>query len=253
MDNGRVKLLTFQTWVTRWDWYSYAKGHRERVPHVLTDRSPCPDPFFDPFAPMEERRPLISGLCRGLKSFAPGDLYIYITAIDPKVYAALGLGPLDWRKRYLGVAALRVRRVWESHAEAAATFDPRRYVVDPDCTPYPPNLAHDPRGPAAVARSSCIVHVGTRPYTPDHSDDRMWRGQYLSYHRDRQRDRKLRVAECVVERVGGREALRLVADEAPILTPADWGGRRMQVMGLPSIDKGTAAQLCARIAGEPAI
>jgi hypothetical protein len=72
-----VKLLTCDTWVKEWNWFDYAQRHPRPVPFLLVDRSPCPDPFLDPDASSEERRPIISGLCRGLKQhFQQGNIYI---------------------------------------------------------------------------------------------------------------------------------------------------------------------------------
>jgi hypothetical protein len=70
---GGAKLLTCRTWVLRAGWYEYALANPDLVPFPLTDRSPCQDPFFDPFAEPEKRRPVISGLCRGIKVFHEGD------------------------------------------------------------------------------------------------------------------------------------------------------------------------------------
>ena len=46
---GGATLLTFESQVTRLAWSD--------------GRSPCQNPFFDPFADSAPRRPLISGLC----------------------------------------------------------------------------------------------------------------------------------------------------------------------------------------------
>jgi hypothetical protein len=71
----RTKLLTFESWVTRATWYDYALAYPEMIPFPLIDRSPCQDPFFDPFAAPQDRRPVISGLCRGraMRNFRVGD------------------------------------------------------------------------------------------------------------------------------------------------------------------------------------
>jgi hypothetical protein len=247
-DKPMTKLLTFQSWVTRAEWYDYARKNPLHVPYMLTDRSPCQDPFFDHYAPSrQDRRPLISGLCRCLKNFQPGDRFLYVTKIDPAVGSVFGIRPGTGRPYYFGVAALVVQRVWESHATAARSFTSRRFVVAPTPTPYPPNLAHERHPAAAVARESCIVHdVNKKAHTPLHSDDTNWRTAYLAYHL-RQRGHALRTAECKVELVGELEALQLSPDSAPVFTPADWGDLTMTIGGR-WIEETQAASLRARIA-----
>ena len=90
---AETKLLTFQTWVTDARWYDYAVKHPELVPFLLIDRSPCQDPFFDPLAAPQQRRPVISGLCRGraMRNLHVGDRFMYITRIAPAVAGQLGL------------------------------------------------------------------------------------------------------------------------------------------------------------------
>jgi hypothetical protein len=247
----RTKLLTFESWVTRREWFSYAWRNPDCVPFPLVDRSPCQEPFFDPYAPSPQlRRPLITGLCRCLRNFQPGDRYLYITRIDPRVCDDLGIRVAAGQPHYFGVAALVVGRVWESHAEAAATFRPRRYVVAPALTSYPPDLAHERKPTAAVARENCIVHdASKKAHTPLESDEALWRHAYLAYHL-RQRDRSLRAAECRIERVGGAEALKLTPESAPIFTPLDWGGVTM-TMGGHWITEAQADELRAGIAEAP--
>jgi len=243
-----IKLLTFESWVTRQYFYDYAVGHREHVPLLLVDRSPCQDPFFDPYASSsEERRPLISGLCRGIKWYQEGDQFIYISRIDYKVSQELGIhinlpGPY-----YFGVVMLTVKKVWDSHAKAAKDFEPRRYVVAPLETSYPPNLAHAPETVAAVARESSISYDTQRmPHTPPDATDQLWQEQYSGYHH-RMTTKMLRVAECQVVRINGAEAFQLDPGRAPVFTPADWGGRSMNVMGL-KIEEQIADRLRSRIA-----
>ena len=227
-----TKLITFESWVTRWDWYLYAQKNPHLVPILLVDRSPCCDPFFDPYAPSpKERRPLISGLCRRLKNFDQGDRFIYITRVDPKVYRCFGHELPDRQPRYFGVAALIVDKVWESHSLAAESFHPRRYVVNPFPTSYPPNLAHHCQPVAAVTRKSCIVYDNKRnAYTPLKSSDNLWRHQYNTYCK-RQKKSSLRVAECRIEHVEGMEALKLTSQESPVFTTTDWGDKRINIMG----------------------
>ena len=254
VDGQRTKILTFDTFVKQRNFYQYAQDHPEQVPILLVDRSPCVDPFFDPYAAPQDRRPLISGLCRGIRYFQPGDRFLYVARIDHHVhlelakrYAKMQINPADRTPHYFGVAALRVERVWETHAEAASTFEPRRYVVAPDPTPYPPNLAHARLPAGAVMRESCIVHTPKKEaHTPLTSTPDMWRTQLFAYHQ-RQVGWRLRVAGCEVEYVNGREALRLDPASAPIFTPSDWNGLPMTVSGR-WIPEAIASSLRERIA-----
>jgi hypothetical protein len=226
-----IKLLTCQTWVTKRDWFDYAQQHPKQVPFLLIDRSPCTDPFLDPYASSEEQRPIISGLCRCLKHFQKGDIYIYVTKVNSSVCQNLSIQTGS----YLGIAALEVEKVHISHAAAAATFAPRRYVVAPILTPYPPNLAHDPQMPAAVFRESCIISLkygsSAVHYTPDCSIDAQWRQQVKFYHY-RQKKEQLHAAECRLLQVSGHDVLQLNPSCAPVFTPADWGGKQMNVNGI---------------------
>jgi hypothetical protein len=228
----QTTLLTFESWVTQWGWNHYARAHPEHVPHLLIDRALCEEPFLDPFAPSPTvRQPVISGVCRGRKNFTPGDSFIYRTKIDPRVAALLRLnGRLP---HYFAVAALRVVKVIESHELASRCFSPRRYVVAPELTSYPPNLVHAEEPVAAVCRESCIVfRTGTsgisaitpgqrRPLTPLESVEQDRINTYAGYH-DRMRRRNLRAALCQVEAVDGREALCLDPAYAPVISSAEF-------------------------------
>jgi hypothetical protein len=225
-----AKLLTFESWVTRLAWYDYALAHPELIRFLLTDRSPCQDPFFDPFADPANRRPLISGLCRALKNFRPGDRLIYITRIDPRLAGRYGRTPAEGPS-YFAVAALDVVNVWQSHRLAAADFSPRQYVTMPAPAPYPPNLAFAGEPLAAAARNCAVVYDERgRAHLPGDTTDAMWRWQYQAY-RARQRRRHLQAAECQIEQIDGRECLQLNPCAAPVVTPEWWGGERMNVMG----------------------
>ncbi|HUZ02525.1 MAG TPA: hypothetical protein VMU89_19430 [Thermomicrobiaceae bacterium] len=229
----RTKLLTFESWVSRWEWFEYARANPEHVPILLVDRSPCQDPFFDPYARSHgDRRPLITGLCRLRKNFRVGERFIYLTRIDPRVSQALGIYLNLKGSSYLGVAALEVVSVWPSHAAAALSFSSRRYVVEPMDTPYPPNLAFDHEPVAAAVAASCIVHdARNRAYTPSTARDGMWKGEYREY-RSRQEKHQLRAAECRLEVEDGREALQLDPCWAPVLTSQDWDGQQMNQNGI---------------------
>jgi hypothetical protein len=245
------KLLTCETWVTRWQWYTYAIQNPSLVPFLLVDRSPCTDPFLDPFALPNERRPLISGLCRCLKNFQREDTFIYVTRIDRRIYGKLGIASANNGPFYLGIAALEVTLLHVTHAVAAQTFTPRRFNVAPSLTPYPPNLAHERNSPATVSPQSCIVSIldanrRVRHLTPQNATEEEWRQQVRAYH-IRQRDKGLGVAECRVKTWQGLEALCLDPKRSPIFTPADWGGDQMNVQGI-RITSGKADEFCARIA-----
>jgi hypothetical protein len=166
-----TKLLTFQTWVTDARWYDYAVAHPNLVPFPLIDRSPCQDPFFDPLAEPQQRRPVISGLCRGraMKNLTAGDRFIYITRIASRVADDLGLAA-GRGHLYFAVAALRVVTVWPSHQQAAAHLTPRRYVAMPELTPYPPNLAFEHHPPATAACECSVIHdEHDKWHLPDHA------------------------------------------------------------------------------------
>jgi hypothetical protein len=245
----QAKLLTCETWVTKPEWYAYAKQHREQVPpdFLLVDRSPCMDPFLDPYAPSEEeRRPFISGLCRFLTNVVRGDIFIYLTKVDPDLYNDLKI--LNKATSYLGIAALTVAKIYESHEKAAETFEPRRYVVDPASTPYPPNLAYDPEMPAAVGPKSCIVWLDKVPYTPDDFDEDKWRAHSKEYYQ-RQVDKRLCAAECCLLQVAnGRKALQLDPMHAPVFIAADWGKPRMYQAGYILEDAEKVDWFCQQIA-----
>jgi hypothetical protein len=249
-----IKLLTCQTWVTEWDWFVYAQRHPEQVPFLLVDRSPCTDPFLDPYTPSkEERRLIISGLCRVnqiKKYLRQGNTFIFITRVDHRVCRKLKIPTADERHTYLGIAALKIVREHASHEDAAKTFTSRRYIVAPDPTLYPPNLAHDLSTRVAVLRENCIVSLkrgnSAVHYTPDCSTDAQWWEQVKSYY-VRQKKNKLPAAECCLVQVGGLEAIQLDPAHAPIFTPADWGGKQMNLPGI-ELQAAKADQLCQRIA-----
>lgn len=74
----------------------------------------------------------------------------------------------------------------------------------------------------------CSLPYGNRkPLTPETSTDEQWREQYMAYCL-RQRSRQLRAAECRVDVFNA--ALGLNYSSAVMLSPADWGGTRRNVM-----------------------
>lgn len=126
-------IITFESWTTRHSWFDYARAHPAQVPLLLVDRSPCTDPYFDPFCAPESARPVISGLCRRRKNYTIGQRFVYITRVDPRVLSQLGrlpvsAGPGPW---YFGVAAVCVRSLHPSHRDAAATFKSGKYAAAP--------------------------------------------------------------------------------------------------------------------------
>jgi hypothetical protein len=228
----QTTLLTFESWVTKWDWYHYALAHPEHVPYLLIDRALCEEPFLDAFADSPAvRQPVISGVCRERKNFTAGASFMYRTKIDPRVAELLGLNKRQ--TLYFAVAALGVVNVVESHELASRCFSPRRYVVAPKVTPYPPNLVHAEEPVAAACRESCIVfRTGTsdisaitpgqrRPLTPLDSLEQDRINTYAGYQ-ERMRRRNLRVALCRVEAVDGHEALCLDLGCAPIISSAEY-------------------------------
>lgn len=257
------KLLTYESWVSHYSWYQYAAEHPELVPLLLVDRSPCSDPFLDPFAPSSgERRPLVSGLCRGLKNFRRGDTFVYVTKIDPRVARALGRAGQE-ESIYFGVAALEVRKVHCNHEAAANTFTARRFVAAPTASPCPPNLVITDEPTAAVDRRACVVHSPSKkqalphdplvreygyncPVTPDRSSDALYMRAYSAY-RQQVVHKRLRAAECRILCADGREALALDARRAPVLTRDAWGGLQPNTMGR-HIPEEIAAALALQIA-----
>jgi hypothetical protein len=227
-------IITFESWTTRHPWFLYARSHLVQVPFLLVDRSPCTDPYFDPFSPPGSARPVISGLCRRRKHYTVGQRFVFITRVDRRVLSQLGrlppsAGPDPW---YFGVAAVSVRSIHPSHQHAAASFQSGKYAAAPSPTDYPPNLAHNPYPGAAAARESCITHdvnaTPPRPHTPATSTATMHRAHYNFY---RTRQKGLPVAECQYERRGDRFALALDPQQAPVFEPRDWGNEQMNQFG----------------------
>jgi hypothetical protein len=204
---------------------------------------------------------MITGLCRCLKNFQIGDRYIYVTRLCPKAMRLRKLSDSSG-PRYFGVASMIVTGVRASHEEASLDFQPRKYVVAPSKTPYPPGLAHASRPIAAVARESCIVHTTAGrcgsssshqvALTPDSATHEHWQKEYEAYH-ERQAARQLGAAFCEIETVAGREALATNFDAAPVCSREDWENRQLNVNG-HVIREETGNALARRIAdgGAPA-
>lgn len=183
---------------------------------MAIDRSPCCDPFFDLYT--EEKRPLVSGLCRAFKKHQLGDRFIYVTRVDGKAAADLGVPVEKGQLYYAMVASMTVVKVHASHEAAAATFSNRRYVHSPALTPYPPNLIASMELDAAVDRLYSVVSdQHGKKYIPDQSTDGLWRKQYYLY-RFRKEKNDLPVAECRFDEVDDRIALSLDVTADTIVT-----------------------------------
>jgi hypothetical protein len=227
-------VLTFESWLRRWEWYEYAIRHPADVPCVLVDRSQCVDPFFDHHARGRPPRPLISGLCRPRARYAEGQIYVYVARVDLRVLEALGRSRQSARGPvYLGVAALRVHTVHSSHRAAASTFCAGQYASPAATSAYPPNLAYEAYPGQALRRECCITHdVRARrpsPHTPSTSTPTMHRRHY-TFYRARQSDQP--VAECRFMGTDARPALVLDPYTAPIFSTDDWGGAQMNQRGI---------------------
>ncbi|KRE70885.1 hypothetical protein [Paenibacillus sp. Soil750] len=248
------KLLTFESWVSDYDWYQYAMNNRNYVPNLLVDRSPCSDPFFDPFTKHTERRPIISGLCRGLKNFSVGDLFIYVTKIDPKVILDLKISS-NGTPMYFGVAVLRFTKLYASHLEASRHYEPKQYVAEPEITDYPPNLSFTIEPIVANSINCCITGVSEnrenkktihRKFVPNEVNVHQWERHYRDYY-CRNRDRKLKAGECRVEYISNKECLVLDHSKAPIFTTKDWYGTKPNQKGI-QISEANAIEIAKRIA-----
>jgi hypothetical protein len=93
-----IKLLTYQTWLTRWDWFDYAQKHSEQVPFRLVDRSPCMEKVKAPLAHLTPR---------WRKHALDGN------KITPNYYEAAA-----WNTVYLDVAIATLRKRGEEIPEA---------------------------------------------------------------------------------------------------------------------------------------
>lgn len=222
-------ITTFESWVTRADWYEYAAGHPQFVPHPLVDRSQCTDPFLDQLRPIESARPLLTGICRRRVNYPPDGSIIYVTRVDRRVLSRLEReAPSSRGSVYFFVAALSTYQIHTSHSAAAATFAPNLYGPASSQTAFPPNLAHASY-PGGYPLESCITHdVSVTPaaaHTPDSATAYMHKRHYNQY---RLRARGLPVAECRF--IEGLRFLDLRT--APLLSPAAWGGTPMGRPGL---------------------
>ena len=210
----------------------------------------CQDPFLDQFQAINNAEPVISGLCRGLSNrLQVNDILIYITKIPISVLRQIGLYNNQQLPVYLGVAILKVDRIISSHSAAANTFAARQYIASPNYTPFPPNLAHNPRPIAALKRSACVTykkvktknnHWQYRPIIGSNAIQSEYQSNYTLYHQRQQNmySNPLPVALCSFLRtnpfMGGniQNPRPLDPSNAPIITPADWGGCPINIQGI---------------------
>lgn len=200
-----TRCLTFESWYSSYEWYRYAIDNKHLEIPMLTDRSPCSDPFFDIYS--EVKRPLISGLCRARKNYCIGDRFIYITRIDNKVCKELGINKQLGQIHYCLVASLIVAKIYQSHEDAAKTFSTRQYVKEPEKSLHPPNIIISNKPDTAASKEYCIVSDRSdRKLTPNESTLEDWKYQYSLYYK-RKVNKSLPVAECVFESINGDIAL----------------------------------------------
>jgi len=150
MNKQRIKVITFESWATTERGFEYACRNPQHVPSLLVDRSPCSDPFFDPYAPDDSRRAVVSGLCRG---FVPheGDEILYITRLSKEASAKRN------NARYLAVAHLLAEGRIKNHETALASFEPQHYVSREKLTSRPPNVIGPNHKDVAMPSRSCII------------------------------------------------------------------------------------------------
>jgi hypothetical protein len=227
-----IKILTFESWLTTDKAFDYALRHPELVPHLLVDRSPCSDPFFDPFSPSDSaRQAVIGGLCRGFVP-AEGTELLYITKLSRTAVKALGRTE---KVRYLAAAYLVVNEVVADHDLACKRFSPSHYVYRDRLTIRPPNVIGADQSAVAMPRESCLIRPdGKTMYTPKdlqsveaylpNIEEYVRRSKGEGFRGERVR-RPMRVAICSVEK------LSLDWKLAPFFDPAclspDSKGRRI--------------------------
>jgi hypothetical protein len=235
VEKRKLKVISFESWVSTEEGFGYAKTHPQDVPHLLVDRSPCSDPFFDPFAPSDaERQVTVSGLCR---CFVPqlGQEILYLTKICRTARHEIPNADAGSGFSHLVVAMIKVGQVFKSHEEAAKSFSPARFTIRGERTPRPPNVIGPNHLEAAVPLRSCLLREGPkRLYTPG---DSLAQEKYLmnvAFYRNRSlglnnNGKSLRnplgVALCRVERI------ELNWRKAPVLPqgvlPANKQGRHV--------------------------
>ena len=226
-----VKILTYESWLTRAAWFRYATNHPDLVPCALVDRSACQEPFLDVLEPeIGKRRPLISGICRGFQP-SLGQRILYLTRLCPEAKHLYAPGA-DWPV-YMASALLEVSRVYENHDAAAITFDPGHYISMEKKTPFPPNIIPYSIPPSPMPQESCVVYVGDRAYLGVDVSISDYSGSVEHYHKRAQgfggfkrKREQLRVAETIAL------AAWTSPEEAPIISKVLWNPKQMNCMGL---------------------
>jgi hypothetical protein len=254
------RLVTFQTWVYKRDWYEYSKLNSKYIPFVLVDRSPCQDPFFDQFQKPSKRNPVISGICRCWKNFKKGQVFVYLAPLDRRVAKDLKREIPNPGRVYLGVAAMRVVDVKESHDDAISSFKQNQYVAFPKETSHPPNIigTNEDGYETAACRESSILwrksltRTGNKKdvsYTPcqSRSNRALWESNIKDYKR-KAKEKKLKVAICEFLTFKGRQSLCLNPRKAPIIQREDWGKDVQMSRICLLVDDEIAIKLAKRIA-----
>lgn len=229
---ARIKVITFESWVTTDRAFAYAIEHARNVPSFLVDRSPCADPFFDPLeAAIGRRICTVSGLCRG---FTPklGDEILYMTRLGRQAATAVSKMRQCSLLSHLAVAHLRVIKVFDSHEAASTKIKPKAFVSRGRLTSRPPNVIGPNQVAVAVPPKSSLIRLdGGEFYTPDqpqhaeHYHENVNRYVERSQGHDFKRERRpLKMAVC--------EALHMCLDwkAAPIFDPRSLSGK-MNVNG----------------------
>jgi len=216
-----VRLVTFQTWVYRHDWWQYQQANPHLIPVPLIDRSPCQDPFLDHLETAEDARPTISGLCRTWNRFETGDIFIYLARANNRVLRELGFGVAK-SLRYFAVAALGVTKVHLSHRDFATTCERRPYMTAPCPTDTPPNIVTSPAMADAVAKNASVLFQDGAPLLGVNDVlGVVYRFNLRQYHR-RWQTHRLQVAECrFLPRPQGW-ARHLTVQSARLLEPSNW-------------------------------
>ena len=197
MKCGHDLVITFESWCTRAEWWAYAEQHADILPRKrrLVDRSPCMDPFFDPFN--EGLGGYISGLCRGIKNFHMGQRLLYLTRPAPDISSLTRIGG-----KYFVVAHLQVEKIFESHEAAATCCKPGHYTDETRLTARPPNILASDDAEPCLPRDRCIVYEETsaksqRPLTPTNATYEVYE-ESLKLYRVRRDLGNLKVARCKI-------------------------------------------------------
>ncbi|MEK4486918.1 hypothetical protein MHH81_15320 [Psychrobacillus sp. FSL H8-0484] len=219
----RTICLTFESWYSKYEWYEYSNKNKYLEIPMLTDRSPCSDPFFDIYS--NNKRPLLSGLCRAKKHYTIGDRYVYITKINKRICKEKGFIKNPSEIHYCLVASLIVKKTFDSHELAAESFKKSKFTVHPEETNHPPNLITSDLPECAISKDYCIVvskaKKGKQQLAPDKATIEDWKYQYHLYD-NRKKKKNLRVAECEYEILkNGKYALIQNLNKKHIITESE--------------------------------